>query len=75
MLLNIIGKLFSRPIVASLKIFILLKGQFTMYIKTIQRKLSWVILLCLYHVACAEKFVSTVNYFPLKAIIRAITSR
>jgi len=33
MLLYIIGKLFSRPIVASLKIFILLKGQFAMYIK------------------------------------------
>ena len=33
MLLYIIGKLFSRPIVASLKIFILLKEQFAMYIK------------------------------------------
>ena len=33
MLLYIIGKLFSRPIVAWLKIFILLKGQFAMYIK------------------------------------------
>ena len=56
LLLYIIRKLFSRPIVASLKIFILLKGQFAMY----------VILLCLYHVACAEKFVCTGNYFPLK---------
>ena len=76
-LLYIIRKLFSRPFVASLKIFILLKGQFAMYIpcKTLQRKLSWVILLYLYHVACAEKFVSTDNYFPLKAILRAITSR
>ena len=33
MLPYIIGKLFSRPIVALLKIFILLKGQFAMYIK------------------------------------------
>ena len=33
MLLYIIQKLFSRSIVASLKIFILLKGQFAMYIK------------------------------------------
>jgi len=32
-LLYIIQKLFSRPIVASLKILILLKGQFAMYIK------------------------------------------
>ena len=33
MLLYIIQQLFSRPIVASLKILILLKGQFAMYIK------------------------------------------
>ena len=33
MLLYIIQKLFSRPIVTLLRIFILLKGQFTMYIK------------------------------------------
>ena len=32
-LLYIIQKLFSRPIVTSLKILILLKGQFAMYIK------------------------------------------
>jgi len=32
-LLYIIQKLFSRPVVASLKILILLKGQFAMYIK------------------------------------------
>jgi len=32
-LLSIIQKLFSRPVVASLKILILLKGQFAMYIK------------------------------------------
>ena len=86
MLLYIIGKLFSRPIVALLKIFILLKGQFTMYIhKTLQRKLSWVILLCLYHVACDEKCVSrqllpakgnyTGNYFPLKHLLQDVISR
>ena len=32
-LLYIIQKLFSRPIVVSLKILILFKGQFAMYIK------------------------------------------
>ena len=32
-LLYIIQKLFSRPVVASLEILILLKGQFAMYIK------------------------------------------
>jgi len=33
MLLYIIQKLFSRPVVTSLKILISLKGQFAMYIK------------------------------------------
>jgi len=52
-----------------------IKGTVRNVHKTVQRKLSWVMLLCFYHVKCAEKFVSTGNYFLLKASLRAITSR
>ena len=51
-LLYIIQKLFSRPVVASLKILILLKGQFVGNVhKTVHRKLSRVILICFSHIA------------------------
>ena len=52
MLLNIIKKLFSRPIIAGHKIYI------HNHQKTLQHKLSWLMLLCLNHVAGGIYFFS-----------------
>ena len=57
-LLYIFQKLFSRPIIASLKNFNFIKGTVCNVHKTVQRKLSWVILLCSNHRAGGVQFLS-----------------